>query len=97
MKKKLAAAASVAAVIASVAFSGGKTTPTFAMINPVYVHQGQSQTVAITGSGFSKNTNLIVDGVAYGLSVKSPTSASFTFTPSHDADGWIQGRAAQDR
>jgi hypothetical protein len=81
MKKKLAAAASVAAVIASVAFSGGKTTPTFTMINPVYVHQGQSQTVAITGSGFSKNTNLIVDGVAYGLSVKSPTSASFTFTP----------------
>ncbi len=68
-------------MFAGFAASNSKTTPTLTLVNPVYVYQGQSQTVAITGNGFGKNTNLIVDGVAYGLNVTSSTTASFTFTP----------------
>lgn len=81
MKKRLiAAVAAVIAVFAGLA-ANTKPTPVFTTIYPLAVAQGLDQTVTISGSGFSRNTNIIVDGVAYGLSVQSPNSASFTFTP----------------
>jgi len=83
MKKKLAAAGTAILAVAVGMFStSSKTAPTFTSIYPLAVAQGLDQAVTITGSGFAKNTSLVVNGTSYALHVNSPTSASFTFSPS---------------